>query len=57
MKLQLQPVNKLWFSTAGDVFQEKCEIITKDEGNTFVCLTHNKECKFNEGVFCPVTGH
>ena len=52
----LKPINKLWISTTGEMFTEKCNIVTKDEGETFICLTHNRKCEFDEGVFCPITG-
>ena len=52
----LKPINSLWISTIGEMFTEKCNIVTKDEGETFICLTHNRKCEFDEGVFCPITG-
>ena len=33
----------VWVGTNGVTYLEECNIITNDEGETFFCLTHNKE--------------
>jgi len=33
----------VWTGTNGVTYLEECNIITNDEGETFFCLTHNKE--------------
>jgi len=45
--------NNLWYSTDEKVYIEECNIVTTDEGETFICKTHNVKCIFNEGMFCP----
>ena len=53
MTIILKSIKSIWTSTTGEMFREGCEIITEDEGETFFCKTHNKECEFDEGFFCP----
>ena len=35
--------NNIWNSTTGETMLEECDVITKDEGNSFYCNTHRKE--------------